>query len=90
MKDFLPITIEEIQQRGWEQIDFLFVSGDAYVDHPSFGPAVICPAMLMLTTLPSDRRLSAMCLKRRVIRLRFCASRTGAGRKILPFWASRV
>ena len=29
MKDFLPITIEEIQQRGWEQIDFLFVSGDA-------------------------------------------------------------
>ena len=42
MKDFLPITIEEIQQRGWEQIDFLFVSGDAYVDQPSFGPAVIC------------------------------------------------
>ncbi|WP_405378424.1 YgiQ family radical SAM protein [Phascolarctobacterium sp.] len=42
MKQFLPITPEEIAARGWEQIDFLFVSGDAYVDHPSFGPAVIC------------------------------------------------
>lgn len=35
MKDFLPISIEEIKKRGWEQLDFLFVSGDAYVDHPS-------------------------------------------------------
>ncbi len=42
MKDFLPISQEEITARGWEQIDFLFISGDAYVDHPSFGPAVIC------------------------------------------------
>ena len=42
MTDFLPISIEEIKERGWEQLDFLFVSGDAYVDHPSFGPAVIC------------------------------------------------
>lgn len=42
MKQFLPITAEEIAQRGWEQLDFLFISGDAYVDHPSFGPAVIC------------------------------------------------
>ncbi len=42
MKDFLPISPEEIRTRGWEQIDFLFISGDAYVDHPSFGPAVIC------------------------------------------------
>lgn len=42
MKEFLPISPEEIQARGWDQIDFLFVSGDAYVDHPSFGPAVIC------------------------------------------------
>lgn len=42
MKDFLPMSPEEIRTRGWEQIDFLFISGDAYVDHPSFGPAVIC------------------------------------------------
>lgn len=42
MKEFLPISQEDINARGWEQIDFLFISGDAYVDHPSFGPAVIC------------------------------------------------
>lgn len=42
MKKFLPISPEEIAERGWQQLDFLFVSGDAYVDHPSFGPAVIC------------------------------------------------
>ena len=42
MSEFLPTTLDEINQRGWEQIDFLFISGDAYVDHPSFGPAVIC------------------------------------------------
>ena len=42
MKEFLPISQEDITARGWEQIDFLFISGDAYVDHPSFGPAVIC------------------------------------------------
>lgn len=42
MSEFLPITPEEIAGRGWEQLDFLFISGDAYVDHPSFGPAVIC------------------------------------------------
>lgn len=42
MKQFLPVTAAEIAERGWEQLDFLFVSGDAYVDHPSFGPAVIC------------------------------------------------
>lgn len=42
MSEFLPITLDDIEKRGWNQIDFLFVSGDAYVDHPSFGPAVIC------------------------------------------------
>lgn len=39
---FLPINKHFMRQRGWEQLDFLFISGDAYVDHPSFGPAVIC------------------------------------------------
>lgn len=38
---FLPISKEEMQQRGWEQVDFVYVSGDAYVDHPSFGHAII-------------------------------------------------
>ncbi|MEG6585476.1 YgiQ family radical SAM protein [Dendrosporobacter sp. 1207_IL3150] len=42
MEHFLPISKEDMQARGWEQLDFLFISGDAYVDHPSFGPAIIC------------------------------------------------
>ena len=39
---FLPVCKEDMEDRGWEQLDFLFISGDAYVDHPSFAPAVIC------------------------------------------------
>ena len=39
--NFLPITREEMKERGWEQVDFVYVSGDAYVDHPSFGHAII-------------------------------------------------
>lgn len=31
-----------MEERGWKQLDFLFISGDAYVDHPSFGTAIIC------------------------------------------------
>ncbi len=42
VKDFLPISRRDMQLRGWDQLDFVFVSGDAYVDHPSFGPAIIC------------------------------------------------
>lgn len=38
---FLPISKEELENRGWERPDFIIVSGDAYVDHPSFGAAVI-------------------------------------------------
>ena len=41
MGDFLPTTREEMEERGWEQPDFVYVSGDAYVDHPSFGAAII-------------------------------------------------
>ncbi|MBQ8404960.1 MAG: YgiQ family radical SAM protein [Clostridia bacterium] len=41
MKDFLPITKEEMLARGWNEVDFAYVIGDAYVDHPSFGPAII-------------------------------------------------
>ena len=39
--DFLPISKEDMQSRGWWWYDFLLVTGDAYVDHPSFGAAVI-------------------------------------------------
>ena len=38
---FLPITKKEMLDRGWEQPDFVIVTGDAYVDHPSFGTAII-------------------------------------------------
>lgn len=39
--NFLPITREEMKERGWDQVDFVYVSGDAYVNHPSFGHAII-------------------------------------------------
>ena len=38
---FLPATKEELEERGIAQPDFVYVIGDAYVDHPSFGPAII-------------------------------------------------
>lgn len=41
MHDFLPINAEEMKKRGWTQPDFLYITGDAYVDHPSFGHAII-------------------------------------------------
>lgn len=39
---FITISKDEMNARGWDQVDFLFISGDAYVDHPSFGPAILC------------------------------------------------
>ena len=39
--EFLAINRNDMQARGWEEVDFVLVSGDAYVDHPSFGAAVI-------------------------------------------------
>ncbi|MFP4382772.1 MAG: YgiQ family radical SAM protein [Spirochaetia bacterium] len=38
---FLPTTKREMKQRGWQELDFIIISGDAYADHPSFGPALI-------------------------------------------------
>ena len=38
---FLPINGKEMRERGWDEVDFVYVSGDAYVDHPSFGAAII-------------------------------------------------
>lgn len=39
--DFLPVCREDMVKRGWKQLDFLYITGDAYVDHPSFGHAII-------------------------------------------------
>ena len=41
MQQFLPINRKEMEARGWEAPDFVYVIGNAYVDHSSFGPAVI-------------------------------------------------
>ena len=40
-RDFLPISRSDMKKRGWEQCDFVYVIGDAYVDHPTFGHAII-------------------------------------------------
>ena len=41
MQDFLPVTREDMKSKGWDTVDFVYVTGDAYVDHPSFGSAII-------------------------------------------------
>lgn len=41
MFKFLPINKQDMKERGWEQLDFILITGDAYVDHPSFGAAII-------------------------------------------------
>ena len=38
---FLPVTAEDVSDRKWSEVDFVYVTGDAYVDHPSFGVAII-------------------------------------------------
>ena len=40
-KDFLPVNAADVRARGWSEVDFVYVTGDAYVDHPSFGVAII-------------------------------------------------
>jgi uncharacterized radical SAM protein YgiQ len=39
---FIPMSMDEVKARGWDELDIIFISGDAYVDHASFGVAVIC------------------------------------------------
>lgn len=41
MQDFLPINKKDMKKRGWDCVDFVYVTGDAYIDHPSFGSAII-------------------------------------------------
>lgn len=41
MQKFLPVTEKEMKERGWDEVDFVYVTGDAYVDHTSFGSAII-------------------------------------------------
>ncbi len=39
--DFLPVNLNDVKERGWADVDFVYVTGDAYVDHPSFGVSII-------------------------------------------------
>ena len=39
--DFLPVNMNDVKARNWSAVDFVYVTGDAYVDHPSFGAAII-------------------------------------------------
>ncbi len=41
MNTFLPVNKKDMLQRGWDEVDFVYITGDAYVDHPSFGAAII-------------------------------------------------
>lgn len=41
LSNFLPVTPDDVKKRGWSSLDFIYISGDAYVDHPSFGHAII-------------------------------------------------
>ncbi len=39
--DYLPVSRQDLERRGWQELDFVLISGDAYIDHPSFGAALI-------------------------------------------------
>ena len=41
MNAFLPVSKADMEARGWDGYDFLIITGDAYVDHPTFGCAII-------------------------------------------------
>ena len=58
-KGFLPVTAEDMRQRGWQEIDIVCVTGDAYVDHPSFGISLTARVLeaegLKVAMLPQPR-----------------------------------
>lgn len=41
MNNFLPISVQDCKDRGWNSVDFVYITGDSYVDHPSFGVSII-------------------------------------------------
>ena len=62
---FLPVSPDDMKARGWQQLDFLYIIGDAYVDHPSFGHAIISRVLeaegfkVGIISLPDWRDVSA-------------------------------
>lgn len=67
-KKFLPVTPEEVREAGYDVPDFVYVIGDAYVDHPSFGPAIISRVLedagFMVAMLPQPDYKSARDFKK--------------------------
>ncbi len=45
MNSFLPTFLQDLKERGWKQLDIIIISGDAYIDHPSFGPIIIARSL---------------------------------------------
>ena len=53
LTDFLPTTKKECELRGWDELDVILFSGDAYVDHPSFGPAILGRILARTLSVPT-------------------------------------
>ena len=49
LSDWIPTTKKEVELRGWDELDVILFSGDAYVDHPSFGCAVIALSLIHIS-----------------------------------------
>ena len=60
LTSFLPTTREEMSARGWDELDVLIVTGDAYVDHPAFGPVLIARFLEGRGYRVGDRRAAAL------------------------------
>ena len=53
---FLPTTIKEMQARGWDYVDVVLFTGDAYIDHPSFGAAVRDQRLCLISVIARTLR----------------------------------
>jgi hypothetical protein len=64
---FLPINRADMNARGWDAPDFVYVTGDAYVDHPSFGVSIISRVLeaagypVAILSQPDDKSCDAFC-----------------------------
>ena len=83
--DFLPISKEDMKRRGIDRLDFVYVCGDAYVDHPSFGAAVI-----VRTLEAAGYHVAVLAQRHMVFGLVLSASRTGKTMRLFLFWENRV
>lgn len=80
-KTFLPVTLDECHARGWDAPDFVYVCGDAYVDHPSFGLAIISRILEK-----AGYRVAMLCLPQWQVLPRSSSSASPG----LAFWCPRA